>query len=311
MTRASSAPAPELKILEYSRADDFRPVRNLTLDFTPLAIDISARQTILNLPGCDISLVSSFPRITDASVKPDCTLIAFVMDQGAPIRFNGVEKSEPAIVIGAGGASFSTVERAPRQYVGIAFTPEVRDRGWPAAKSIFQIFETSPDAHRRLQELVMQVLSAAEGLAQSPWSSAAATSIRESLLAAVDGAFADVMEKEWTSRANAARQYKIFRDVQAAISADWGRPIYSAELAEQIGVSVRTVQNAVQKYRGMSLHRYLRLRRLWLVRKRLLAGTHSVKDVALSMGFWHLGDFSNSYRTAFGETPSETLARSR
>jgi transcriptional regulator GlxA family with amidase domain len=35
-----------------------------------------------------------------------------------------------------------------------------------------------------------------------------------------------------------------------------------------------------------------------------------VKACALAFGFWHLGDFSASYRLQFGETPSQTLARS-
>jgi AraC family ethanolamine operon transcriptional activator len=58
----------------------------------------------------------------------------------------------------------------------------------------------------------------------------------------------------------------------------------------------------------MSLHRYLRLKRLWLVRQGLRAGDTSVKACALAHGFWHLGEFSKSYRQHFGETPSETLA---
>ena len=88
-----------------------------------------------------------------------------------------------------------------------------------------------------------------------------------------------------------------------------GRPIYSEELANRVGVSIRTLHNAVQRYRGMSLHQYLRFRRLWLVRQRLLAGSASVKVAALTFGFWHLGDFSRSYRSLFGELPSDTLAR--
>ena len=36
--------------------------------------------------------------------------------------------------------------------------------------------------------------------------------------------------------------------------------IYSADLAEQCGVSVRTLGTAVASVRGMSLHRYLRPR---------------------------------------------------
>ena len=112
-------------------------------------------------------------------------------------------------------------------------------------------------------------------------------------------------------RADFARRFKVFRDVEASLAGDIANPLYSSELARQLGVSVRTMHDTVKRYRGMSLHRYLRLRRLWLVRKRLIEGSQSVKSCALALGFWHLGDFSRSYRSQFGEAPSETLARSR
>jgi transcriptional regulator GlxA family with amidase domain len=64
-------------------------------------------------------------------------------------------------------------------------------------------------------------------------------------------------------------------------------------------------------YRGMSLHRYLRLKRLWLVRQQLVAGNQSVKACALACGFWHFSDFSRAYRLHFGESPSQTLAKAR
>jgi AraC family ethanolamine operon transcriptional activator len=134
--------------------------------------------------------------------------------------------------------------------------------------------------------------------------------MRESLLAAIDAAFADVVAARWASRANSVRQFKIFREMQAALSEEVGQPVYSGDLARQIGVSVRTMHDAVKRYTGMSLHRYLRQRRLWLVRKKLLSGMHSVKACALAFGFWHLSDFSRIYRLQFGESPSETLARS-
>ena len=47
------------------------------------------------------------------------------------------------------------------------------------------------------------------------------------------------------------------------------------------------------------------------LRQQLLAGAPSVKTCALAYGFWHLSDFSRSYRSQFGEAPSETLAASR
>jgi AraC family ethanolamine operon transcriptional activator len=73
------------------------------------------------------------------------------------------------------------------------------------------------------------------------------------------------------------------------------------------------MHTAMLKIRGMSLHRYLRLRRLWAVRGQLLAGHKAlqIKACALSNGFWHLGEFAALYAAQFGEAPSITLARSQ
>jgi AraC-like DNA-binding protein len=300
------------KILRFDDIDAFRSsVRHLDVDFTPLAARISAEQIILNLRGCDVNYTKSFPRIIDVQLAPGSTAVGFSMDDGVPIRFNGIERDRSAIVIGSGGAAYNAVERTPRQYASIVFTPEIEDRGWPRTDLGFKIFETSQTAQNLLRKLVMQVLSVSSELAQTSEAAGVSVAIRESLLAAIDNAFADVVTANWATRANSTGQFKIFRDIQAALSGDVARPIYSRELARQVGVSVRTMHDAVQRYRGMSLHRYLRLRRLWLVRQRLLAGTPSVKACALACGFWHLSDFSRSYRSQFGESPSEALARGR
>jgi hypothetical protein len=71
----------------------------------------------------------------------------------------------------------------------------------------------------------------------------------------------------------------------------------------------QVAQNVIE----MSLHRYLRLRRLWAVRRLLLAGNKplQIKACALSNGFWHMGEFAALYAAQFGEAPSMTLARAR
>lgn len=309
---SSLAPILAPKIFRFTDIDAFRSsVRHLDVEFTPLARRISAEQIILNLPGCDVNYTKSFPRLTDGQLGPHCTAVGFSMDDGIPIRFNGVERDRSVIVIGGSGAAYTQVERVARQFASIIFSPEIEDRGWPIAGPSFKMFETSSLAHRSLRELVLRVLSASSEVNDAAEAKRMAAAMRESLLAAVDIAFANVITAQWSSRANSTRQFKVFRDVQAALEGEVGHPIYSGDVARQIGVSVRTLHDAVQRYRGMSLHRYLRLRRLWLVRRRLLTGTHSVKDCALAFGFWHLSDFSRSYRMQFGETPSETLSRSR
>ena len=98
------------------------------------------------------------------------------------------------------------------------------------------------------------------------------------------------------------------------VAATFGnRPLYSEDLAAALNISVRTLQTATHAVHGVSLHHYLRLKRLWSTRIQLMSGFSglSVKAAALGNGFWHLGDFSRGYRVAFGEMPSETLARSR
>ena len=84
-------------------------------------------------------------------------------------------------------------------------------------------------------------------------------------------------------------------------------------MARHLGVSVRTLHNAVVAIRGMSMHRYTRLRRLWNVRQQLVLGapTDAIKAVALVNGFWHMGEFISLYRDLFGETPQQTLSVAR
>jgi len=300
------------RTFRFTDIDEFRSsVRNLQVDFTPLVRKILAEQTILDLPGLSINFTKSFPRIVDATIAPNCTCIGFAMDDGIPIRFNGVERDQTAVVIGSHGAAYTSVETAERQYASIIFTPAVEDRGWPEAASNFRMFEITPVGQLRLQELVRQVLSHASSSANGENAPMAASAMAESVLSVVDAVFANIVPTRLASHTNAAGQFKVLRDVDAALSGYLSAPIYREALARQVGVSVRSLHDAVQRFRGMSLHRYLRLKRLWLVRKQLLTGTHTVKASALAFGFWHLGDFSASYRAQFGETPSETLAKAR
>jgi AraC family ethanolamine operon transcriptional activator len=259
-----------------------------------------------------LNVTRAFPRVVDAQLIADCTAIGFTMDDhDVPIRFNGAQRDRAAIVIGTSSATYNTVEEVEREIASILFRPEVKDRDWPETNAVFKIFETTNAMLLRLREVVREVVVAASepiDPAEVPLKGAA---MRESLLGAVDAAFANLVPARWTTRPNDVRQFKVFQDIRALLSEDLSQPIYSEEIARKLGLSVRTMHDVVRRYRGMSLHRYLRLRRLWLVRRRLLIGADSVKAVALAYGFWHLSDFSRSYRDQFGETPSQTLERGR
>jgi AraC family ethanolamine operon transcriptional activator len=105
---------------------------------------------------------------------------------------------------------------------------------------------------------------------------------------------------------------QVIMGVEAHLNAHLDRPIYTEELCRTLGVSPARLIEAFHGMLGTTPHRYLKLRRLNLVRAALMRPDQDpplVKSVALSHGFWHLGQFSHDYREHFGETPSQTLAR--
>jgi AraC family ethanolamine operon transcriptional activator len=313
MTNIDDAPELAPKIFRFSDVDEFRSsIHGLNIEFTPFVRRISTEQIILRLPGCDVNVTRAFPRVVDAQLVDDCTAIGFAMDDlDVPIRFNGAQRDRSVIVIGDGGAAYNTIEEVQRQIASVVFRPRVTDRGWPEARSSFKLFETSTTAMYRLRRTVTEVVAAASEPIDSAEVPLKAKAMRESLISAVDAAIADVVSARWTQWPNDEHNFKMFQQIRALLSDDLAQPIYSEEIARKLGLSVRTMHDVVRRYRGMSLHRFLRLRRLWLVRLRLLAGAESVKAVALAFGFWHLSDFSRGYRDQFGEPPSETLERGR
>src|ERR1700761_5904487 len=148
------------QVFSFSDVDEFRnSVRGWEVDITPLSKTIAARQTILRLSGCDLIVVRSFPRLLDMKLSPDCTVIAFAMDDGVPVKINGVEYERAAyIAVGNSGAACSVVERSSRTFAFVVFTPEILDREWPVCKEQFLMIDSTEAVVRSLQQLVSEIL---------------------------------------------------------------------------------------------------------------------------------------------------------
>ncbi|MGO4255679.1 AraC family transcriptional regulator [Marmoricola sp. RAF53] len=83
-------------------------------------------------------------------------------------------------------------------------------------------------------------------------------------------------------------------------------------LAQEVHLSVRALQYGFRRDFDMPPMAYLKRVRLRHARAALLASypeTATVRSIALEYGFLHLSRFACAYRKAFGERPSETLAR--
>lgn len=84
------------------------------------------------------------------------------------------------------------------------------------------------------------------------------------------------------------------------------------EIADQLGVPVRTLQDHVRSAYGSTPSALLHEARLQQAQRLLLIGTaatDTVTSIAQQCGFGHLGRFAGEYRARFGETPAQTLRR--
>jgi hypothetical protein len=73
----------------------------------------------------------------------------------------------------------------------------------------------------------------------------------------------------------------------------------------------RVLELSFKKYIGQSPKQYInhqRLRHCNEELRRISPQQKSVNQVAMSWGFWHMGQFSHDYKKLFGQTPGTTLA---
>ena len=103
---------------------------------------------------------------------------------------------------------------------------------------------------------------------------------------------------------------QVVERVDAWIRARAAQPMSLDELRAVAGVSARTLQEACVARWGQTPIELVASRRLEIARSLLSSGrAPTVTEAALHSGFSHLGRFSVVYKRAFGESPSDTLAR--
>jgi AraC family ethanolamine operon transcriptional activator len=235
-----------------------------------------------------------------------------MMDDAASLILNGVEARVPAILLVKGSAKCEIVEQQANLVALVNFD-SVDHRGWPGELDRAQVIATERAKFDVLRTTLRDVLMLASHSPDILAQPNVIESIEESILQAVDLAMAAASPASEAKRLSLSHYLLLVRKFDEFVAGNSGKTLYSADVARQLGVSVRTLHNAVVAIRGMSMHRYMRLRRLWNVRQQLLRGAslQSIKAVALVNGFWHMGEFTASYRDLFGETPQQTLSADR
>src|SRR3954466_6131330 len=84
---------------------------------------------------------------------------------------------------------------------------------------------------------------------------------QEGLLLALDDLFRIDSLSDRSASVQGERSIKLVQRIDDYVAAPPTAPIYTADLAGEFGVSIRTLGGAVSKVRGMSLHQYIRLKK--------------------------------------------------
>ncbi len=166
------------------------------------------------------------------------------------------------------------------------------------------------DSGAPLIHAVMEMLARCEQQPQllaSPAIIARATSL---LLRHVEECFASLdlkrMEEGRGSRGDIVHKAVLHVHQAEEATSAWG-------MAQAVGVSQKTLELAFREVMDITPGHYLVLARLNDAHHALACADRAstkVTDVALGLGFTHMGRFAKAYNDLFGELPSQTLKKS-
>jgi AraC family ethanolamine operon transcriptional activator len=306
-------PSRILSLERFTDFDAFRPTEVLgggsSTPFRPREFSLS-RATLPLEQGLFV-LQRSFARRLEANIGTEHGVGLMVPLAGYAIA-NGQEIDNATIGLMRGTTAFEAVEHHPNTYLMLRFNSDMRHRGWADFDRGLELFRSEEAPMARLRAAILDMFCRASACDDPRQFEALDRPMQETLTACLDAAL--LPAGALTVRPGSFdRHRKLVARLDELTLLFGGSPLYSDDLARSLGVSVRTLQTATHAVHGVSLHHYLRLKRLWSVRTQLMTGGTglTVKAVALANGFWHLGEFAGGYRSTFGEIPSETLARSR
>jgi AraC family ethanolamine operon transcriptional activator len=235
-----------------------------------------------------------------------------------PFLINGRSAGPNTVAIYGEGALHEAANHAEVNWALVALQASLAERllDLPSRSPILRpgahaMLASDPEAWRRA---VLLLRSAVEVAVQDPEIfevEEARRSLRSSVLEVVQ----DLLTGAWSGgrprilRSPPERQ-RLVRAIEDYLKANPGQTPTNEDLAAAFGASASRLRRAVRASFGISLQRYLLLRRLTLFRMALRSAAsrgRSPREVALAYGFWHLRRLVRDYRAVFSEDLSTQL----
>jgi AraC family ethanolamine operon transcriptional activator len=302
-----------LAIERFASFEEFRPTDIIGGGTsTPLRPrDFSLTRATLALPASRLVVQRSFARRLEADLGAPGAALIIPMSSDTFAEINGRQITASTVALIRGEVPARAFEPHDANiYALLRFQSEMQNRGWVDLQEGFELFSIGSDKMRRVQFVLNGIFVHASGCTDARQFAESGEAMEEKLLSALDDVLVSP-EATKPSPGSFERHRKLVMRIDDLAHEEPATPLSTKELARSLGASVRTLHTAVQAVHGMGLHRYVRLKRLWLVRHQLSRGLpgQSVRAAALAYGFWHMGEFAQLYKATFGESPSETLRR--
>ena len=104
------------------------------------------------------------------------------------------------------------------------------------------------------------------------------------------------------------RPYVIINDITAYIDKNFTETLKLSTLADKFEVSSSYLSHHFKAHTGLSISRYIRLKRLGLAKKYYESGL-PLTEAAMNAGFADYSVFYKAYRNEFGTSPTKDFAK--
>ncbi len=303
-----------LALQQYADIDHFRESeRYVRAESIPLGVTgFSVLRASLRFPSSTLSLVRTFPRLIYGYELSGRFVIVIPMDDIASARINGRGIGHSLLLL-KGSANCIVHEPEGRLVAILSIEPHALNPRWLDLDDGELLVRLAPSALAYLRTLITNLLEFAACEPDAMRAPDTLHTMQGSLLETLDGAVGTGESHDAGNGSLLQRYRQIVDGIDGLSRLNPTTNPNCEQLACELGVSARTLQTAVNAVCGLGAHRYARLRRLWAVRNQLRTGMPglTVRASALAHGFCHMSEFSEAYRTAFGELPSQTLAQAR
>ena len=257
------------------------------------------------------------PKIIHGLSRPDAVLFILQDAWAGQVIFDGHKADEHDFVVLPPSTHFSAATYGPNRWMSISIptnlfekgeTPiKLNELGW--IKKEKRIVSMTPGWTKKLVDQVVDLTDGKSGVpGQNGGYGDVETHLLNFLISAISSANAiiNLAENTRSSRSimHRALEYVRRHDQEA---------LRVTDIANAAKVTERSLHRAFKQQLGIGTARYLKVRKLNMIRRKLCAvdpPLNTLTKLLMQHGVGEFGRFASEYRAIFGEKPSDTLRRS-